>query len=342
MKISDLDQREADIYARVASKDLRKTQRGDDMLRIAFADMSGSLSATLFSDHEDFERASDLTVGDVVKIRGHRGNYKGTPQLQIHRVRLLDERDDGKWDPDDVYGKGMAELQDVAAAKIVVDIETAPRVTLDSMPASIREQIDAIAKEREWPVDKVLSLNPLFSRVVSIAVGDATAPAGGHVLFAPLDGDVESMAQDAPDWLLVRREVDMLDQFWSLAAQAQLIVTFNGRNFDLPFLRNRSAILGVEVRCDLVSQPPYLHEPHLDLYQILTGSGFGARPMNLEAACWAFGIESPKGEMDGSGVAAAFAEKRYRDIADYNLLDIDATRELYKKLQSTVLDHLSK
>ena len=29
-------------------------------------------------------------------------------------------------------------------------------------------------------------------------------------------------------------------------------------------------------------------------------------------------------------------------LNDHNLLDIDATRELYKKLQSTVLDHLSK
>ncbi len=342
MKISDLDQNEADIYARVASKDLRKTQRGDDMLRMAFADKSGSLSATLFSDHEDFARACDFKPGDIVKIRGMRGVYKGNPQLQVRRLRLIDERDDQEAANEAVFGEGMAEIQDVAASRIVIDIETAPREDIDKLPDSLKEQVEAIAKEREWPADKVHSLNPLFSRVVSIAVGDADASAGGHVLFAPLDEDVEDFARDADAWLLVSSEVRMLERFWSLAAQAQLIVTFNGRNFDLPFLRNRSAILGVEVRCDLVSQPPYLHEPHLDLYQILTGGGFGARPMSLEAACWGFGIESPKSEMDGSKVAAAFREKRYADIAEYNLLDIDATRSLYKRVQSSVLDHLSK
>lgn len=340
--ISDLGNRDADLYVRVASKDLRTTQRGDSMLRISFADQSGSLSATMFADHDDFALASEFEVGAVVKIRGHKGAYKGKPQLQVRRVRELDERDAGLWNPDDVFGKGMAELQGVAAAKLVIDIETAPRVALDALPESLQQQIEDVAKEKDWPTDKVLSLNPLFSRVVSIAIGDADAKDGGHVLFAPLDEDVDAFGSDAPDWLIVRNEADMLEMFWSLAGQAKLVVTFNGRNFDLPFLRNRSAILGVEVRCDLVSQPPYLHEPHLDLYQILTGSSWGARPMNLDAACWAFGIESPKDAMDGSKVGEAFASKRYLDIASYNLLDIDATRKLYHGLKGTVLEHLTK
>lgn len=342
MKINQLDKQEADVYARVASKDVRKTQRGDQMLRITFADQSGSLSATLFDDHEDFATAvSDFTVGDVVKIRGHRGNYRGKPQMQIRRVRLLDERDAGAYDPDEIFGKGMAELRGVAAARLVIDIECAPRVALDSIPENLREQISKIAEEREWPTDKVLSLNPLFSRVVSIAVGDADAETGGHVLFAPLDEHVEDLTANAPDWLIVRNEKRMLEMFWSLAGQAKLVVTFNGRNFDLPFLRNRSAILGVEVRCDLVSQPPYQHEPHLDLYQILAGGSWGARPMNLDAACWAFGIESPKDAMDGSKVGEAFAAGQYKEIAEYNLADIDATRKLYRHLKASVIDHLN-
>lgn len=341
MKINDLEKQDADVYARVAAKDLRKTQRGDSMLRITFADQSGSLSATLFDDHDDFATASDFKVGDVVKIRGHRGAYRGKPQMQVRRVRALDERDAGSYDPDEIFGKGMAELRDIAASKIVIDIECAPRVELEQIPDGLREQIVQIAEDKEWPTDKVLSLNPLFSRVVSIAVGDADQETGGHVLFAPLDEHVDDVAKDAPDWLIVRNEKRMLEMFWSLAGQAKLVVTFNGRNFDLPFLRNRSAILGVEVRCDLVSQPPYQHEPHLDLYQILAGSSWGARPMNLDAACWAFDIESPKDAMDGSKVGEAFAAGQYLEIAKYNLADIDATRSLYRKLKSSVLDHLT-
>ena len=83
------------------------------------------------------------------------------------------------------------------------------------------------------------------------------------------------------------------------------------------------------------------HAPHLDLYQILSGGGWAARPMNLDAACFAFGIESPKGEMDGSMIGEAFRDKRYLEIAKYNLADIDATRQLYRKLKSTVIEHLA-
>ena len=110
--------------------------------------------------------------------------------------------------------------------------------------------------------------------------------------------------------------------------------------FDIPFLRTRSAVLGIATTCDLVSQPPYLHRPHLDLYLQLTGGGRGAAPMNLDAACFAFAIESPKGAMDGSMVGGAFHDRRYEEIARYNLSDVDATRSLYWKLKPTILDFL--
>jgi hypothetical protein len=48
--------------------------------------------------------------------------------------------------------------------------------------------------------------------------------------------------------------------------------------------------------------------------------------------CRAFGIDSPKAEgVSGDDVKMLFDEKRFTDIARYNVRDIRATGELYQK-----------
>jgi hypothetical protein len=45
-----------------------------------------------------------------------------------------------------------------------------------------------------------------------------------------------------------------------------------------------------------------------------------------------FGIESPKAfGVTGDDVGRLFNEKRYLDIAKYNVLDLKATRELFQR-----------
>ncbi len=49
------------------------------------------------------------------------------------------------------------------------------------------------------------------------------------------------------------------------------IVTFNGYNFDIPFLRGRCSINGIPwTRPDLVVSSKYRYDHHIDLYQCLT------------------------------------------------------------------------
>ena len=58
------------------------------------------------------------------------------------------------------------------------------------------------------------------------------------------------------------------------------------------------------------------------------------RKASLHLYCRAFGIESPKAAgVTGDDVSALFREGKCEEIARYNVRDIVATAELYKKWQ---------
>ena len=71
---------------------------------------------------------------------------------------------------------------------------------------------------------------------------------------------------------------------------------------------------------------------------VLTFQGAaGVRP-TLHAACVAFGIPSPKSaEMHGYAVPRAYREGRLSEIAEYCRRDVEATAELFRRLEPTLL-----
>src|SRR5690606_24497593 len=123
-------------------------------------------------------------------------------------------------------------------------------------------------------------------------------------------------------------EKAILQYFWAMAEKCDQFVTFNGRRFDVPFLLLRSAIHGIRPGKNL-GKARYLYQMdrnavHIDLCDQLTLYGaFGGKYMGLHMACQAFGIKSPKeGGMDGSQVGEAYAQGRYKEIAEYCLADV--------------------
>ena len=115
------------------------------------------------------------------------------------------------------------------------------------------------------------------------------------------------------------------------------LITFNGRSFDGPFLSVRSAIHGVAPSRNL-SGYRYSVESHVDLMEVLTFQGAASTRPSLHAACVAFGIPSPKSaEMHGYAVGDAYAKGRLPEILDYCRRDVDATAELLRRLEPTLL-----
>lgn len=200
--------------------------------------------------------------------------------------------------------------------------------------------IDRTAKteeEREAAIADLadgLGFSPLTGSIVAIGLYDLEAEKG-VVYYQRNDGKEPGDLSEGSVLLKVRDEKDMLADFWTGAKAYDTFVTFNGRGFDVPFLMLRSAVHGVLPTCNLMDGR-YLYQQkykkHIDLADQLCFYGAILKKPPLHLYCRAFGIESPKAAgVTGDDVAALFREKKCEDIARYNVRDIIATAELYKK-----------
>jgi predicted PolB exonuclease-like 3'-5' exonuclease len=130
-------------------------------------------------------------------------------------------------------------------------------------------------------------------------------------------------------------EVELLNQFWSVARHYDKVVTFNGRQFDIPFLYLRSAQLDVPITKKNWLGYRFATEPHCDLAEQLTfynvsGRSGAARRFNLDFYCRVFGIDSPKSHgVTGMDMNQLMEEERYEEIAEYCLRDVFATVKLF-------------
>lgn len=309
---------------------------------LVVSDASAKLPAKIWGDSRAYGEATraPLASGMVAKLMFSVGSYRESVQLTITRVRLLGE--DDEWVPDAIWGVGWELVEGLRCKTLVFDIETVPGVDPHELPEGIGKALVRAADRNEGDEGKTMSLSPYFGKVVSLAFGEGDPdpdpdpdpkPAGerageGVTAFVvPPPGHEQAL----PSWMRPMSEAELLRSFWHLADAADLVVTFNGRGFDVPFLVTRSLILGVPARVDLLSSPFSLR-PHLDLYRLL-----GHSSTSLDVTCWALGIESPKGAMDGSMVAPTYARGDIEAIATYNAADVRATASVYRHLRQHLL-----
>ena len=124
-------------------------------------------------------------------------------------------------------------------------------------------------------------------------------------------------------------EVDMLKSFWVIIEFTDQTITFNGKNFDVPFLMLHSAINKIKPSKNLIAKR-YGTVLHIDLLEQLTYYGL-TRKFNLDFYCQAFGIKSPKSkEISGVEVKNYYEAGKVKEIAVYCGEDIYATYRLYK------------
>lgn len=186
-------------------------------------------------------------------------------------------------------------------------------------------------KEQLKDIKDNLCFSPLTGRVVSLGLYDLERHQGA-VYYTGEKGTVDIYERD---FLLKQcTEEEMLEDFWEGAKSYDTFVTFNGRRFDIPFILNRSVVHGI-VPTQNLTENRYLSLQktvrHVDLQDQLTFYGAMYRRPSLHMFCRAFGIVSPKGEVSGDNVAELFQQKKFRDIAHYNIKDVIATTELYQK-----------
>lgn len=226
---------------------------------------------------------------------------------------------------------------------LIFDIETIGE-DFDALDASTQDSLTRwIARESKsdeeyeealQELKEGLGFSPLTGEIVAIGVLDAEKHKGAVYYQAP--GVSEEETEEEGIKYKAMSEAEMLESFWRGCEQYDTFVTFNGRGFDVPYLVARSAIHGIRPSKDLM-RGRYLYQQdrnaqHIDLLDQLSFYGAVQRKGNLHLWCRAFGIKSPKADgVTGDEVSTLFKNKKYLDIARYNVRDIVATKELYEK-----------
>ena len=235
---------------------------------------------------------------------------------------------------------------------LVFDIETA-QLDWDTFSDSQKEYLLRGAHSDE-EIDKKKNetgLSALTAQVVCIGLemfksndtGSFESAVRKAFSFDPSknDDEVEEVTLSTGDICRFSSEKNMLEYFWQIFTKVDnlCLISFNGRNFDAPFLMLRSALLGIKPSRDLMKGTKFNYPLHIDLIDKLTfymGQQSGAtRRYNFDFYAQQFekyghDIHSPKAmDVNGSMVTEMFYDGRYQEIAEYCMRDITSTWQLF-------------
>jgi len=144
----------------------------------------------------------------------------------------------------------------------------------------------------------------------------------------------------SPDWQAPACEIELLEDFYIalgdvISPSAERSITVVGHNvssFDLRFMVQRSIVRGIRphgVIARAAQAKPWETDKVFDT--MVQWAGVGNR-ISLDKLCKALGIESPKGDLDGSKVWDYVKAGRIAEVADYCAGDVAATREVHRRL----------
>jgi len=219
---------------------------------------------------------------------------------------------------------------------LVFDIETVSD-DFDVYPEEIKSYLMQYAETEEKKQDVIeqMPFNPLTARIAAIGMMDHFEK-NGCVL---VNCDETNLLQKNHNGFnyVTGDENKILKTFWDtiVAKGYNMFVTFNGVEFDCPFIMLRSSFLKIRPGFNLMDGSDFnFRNYHIDLlkeFTFFTHSGRGARrKFSLDFYCRKFGIQSPKKDgISGEMVGKLVSEKRYQELADYCLNDVIAENELF-------------
>jgi len=227
--------------------------------------------------------------------------------------------------------------------KLIFDIETVGE-DWESLDETTQEALTRWIKRESFSeeayksalanVKEGLGFSPYTGQIVAIGVLELETNRGAVYYQAPGE-KIEDFEENGIKFKALS-EKEMLSNFWQGAIEYSDFISFNGRGFDVPFLMVRSAANEIKPTKDLMSNR-YLNNQkfnalHIDLMDQLIFYGAVSRRPSLHLACRALNIKSPKANgVKGDEVNGLFKNKEYQKIAKYNVGDLIATKELYKK-----------
>ncbi|MDW7727679.1 MAG: ribonuclease H-like domain-containing protein [Candidatus Methanoperedens sp.] len=197
--------------------------------------------------------------------------------------------------------------------EICIDLECIPSQNPGKEMLEIARLKCARKRGENKNIETYCSLTPEFGQIICIGL--------------------KTGSNDSKDPVILSgSEKDILETFWALMFDhaGARIVGFNSKNFDIPYILKRSAILGIPPSAKL-STRKYDTQSHYDLLEVLSNFG-SSEYLSLSAYCKIFSIPhndkisgADTHELWKSGNLAAI-EKHCRD-------DIISTWQLYNRIK---------
>lgn len=235
---------------------------------------------------------------------------------------------------------------------LVLDIETTPienaelalspfiehligqyKKTKTPAPKGLRDMAEGADDKYQGAIKKA-ALCPLSSRVLCV----------GALKVTISEAEFEFDKSPEPEWkfLISKDEPFILQQTNELLHWANELVTFNGRNFDIPFLAFRSVITGQQLELNKLTIPGYKYngrDRHHDLHGLLVDLSLVGNldsyitRVSLKKWIKYFGLPFEKksiatGEIN---LDELFKSGLWNEIEVYSKGDVMNTHELFKK-----------
>ena len=210
--------------------------------------------------------------------------------------------------------------------KLFVDIETIPagETANKALEYLYQKKLDKKAARSDIPVETTeeeqakgfddfwrgTSFDGSFGQILCIA-------------YAIDDGPTQVICND-------KNEKKTVEEFWDIARDINIFIGHNVIDFDMRFIYQRSAVLGVRPSKDL-SFARYRDNPMFDTMREWGKWAFGQN-VGLEHLALALDIPTPKDGIDGSQVADFYKAGKVKEICDYCMRDVEVTRKVYNKM----------
>ncbi len=280
-------------------------RNGKKYLRCELSHPSGKIAGKVW---EDNFTTVPLSNNKVYRVSGKVDAYGGSLSLVLTNA----------WEVADE----SIETYIKARNSVVFDIETAGQdfETLDEWNQQyLLEKLQAQQQDKD-KAKQSTALYPLYGQVVAIGMMNPNS-GKGQVLIQ----GTELLKLDNSQFTCqaCKDEKNLLEHFWKIISKYEHFISFNGNNFDWPYLLIRSAIQQVKVPFEITRK----QEQQTDLMDKFRASNV----FSLEALCRAFGITNPKEKgVSGLHVSHLFTEGKIADIANYVVRDVESTSKLYQ------------
>ena len=132
------------------------------------------------------------------------------------------------------------------------------------------------------------------------------------------------------------KEKELLERFFEDIDGDLYLVSYNGKYFDIPFLRIRAMIHGIDFPAIFEDR-----DKHIDIIELLfRGKSYQFSKYSFDFIARHFGLKTPKERFDGKEVRNLFRTERYDTVAKYNAGDVLVLYHLYRKLKKYLPPHL--